>query len=55
METTKEQLTRSDLVKALRDLMHPNNFRADPTLATIRARDRALARAYSVIAKIAKE
>jgi len=43
--------TIDKLASALRMLKNPQNFRADPTLATLRHRDLALARASAALAE----
>ena len=44
----------SALVAAVRDLMDPQNFRADPTPQTLRRRDEALLNAAYVLSRLAK-
>ena len=40
-----------DLLAALEELKNPQHFRADPTVETLRARDKALTKARAAIAK----
>jgi hypothetical protein len=44
----------SALVAALRDLMDPQNFRADPTVPSLRRRDEALLNAGFVLSRLSK-
>jgi hypothetical protein len=40
-----------DLLAALEELSNPSNFRTDPTIDTLRFRDKAIAKARAAIAK----
>ena len=41
-----------ELVAALRDIADPQNFRCDPTVETLRKRDRAIQKARAALAKV---